>query len=134
MQSLIDYTSQALLLYIPMTHLFYNWKFVSLNPFHLFHPPPHFSSMPTTSLVFVSESMFLSFFFFKPHLQHIEVLMLGVGSGLQLPAYTTATATAMADLSHICDLHHSLWQHRILSPLNKPRDLTCILTDTMLGS
>ena len=42
---------------------------------------------------------------------------------LQLPAYTTATATP--DLSHICDLHYSLWQCRILNPLNKARDQIC---------
>ena len=37
------------------------------------------------------------------HLQHIEVLSLGVESELQLLAYTTATA----NLSRICGLHHS---------------------------
>ena len=33
---------------------------------------------------------------------------LGVGSGLQLLAYITASATP--DLSCVCDLHHSSWQ------------------------
>ena len=34
----------------------------------------------------------------------------------------------MADLSHICDLHHSSWQcHQILNPLSKARDQTHIL-------
>ena len=47
---------------------------------------------------------------------------------LQLPTYTTAIATQ--DLSHICDLHHSSWQHQILNPLNEARDWTCILMDT----
>ena len=41
-----------------------------------------------------------------------------------------ATATAMLDLSHICDLHHSLWQHWILNLLSEARDHTCILMDT----
>ena len=41
----------------------------------------------------------ISFFFLGPHLQHKEVPRLGVESELQLPAYTTATATP--DLSHI---------------------------------
>ena len=36
----------------------------------------------------------------------MEVPRLGVESELQLPAYTTATATL--DPSHICDLHHTL--------------------------
>ena len=36
---------------------------------------------------------------------------------------------AMWDLSCICDLHHSLWQCRILNPLSDARDQTCILMD-----
>ena len=40
------------------------------------------------------------------------------------------TATAMPDLSCICDLHHSSWQHQILNPLNRARDQTSILMDT----
>ena len=51
---------------------------------------------------------------------------------LLLPAYTTATATAMLGLSHVCHLHHRLWQGWILSPLREARD--CILMDMMLGS
>ena len=38
----------------------------------------------------------------------------------------------MPDLSHICDLHLSSWQHWILNPLSKARDQTCILTETSL--
>ena len=45
---------------------------------------------------------FLSFFFLGLHLQHMEVPRLGVKLELQLPAY----ATAMPDLSRVCDLHH----------------------------
>ena len=30
----------------------------------------------------------------------------------------------MSDLSHICDLHHSSWQHQIVNPLSKARDWT----------
>ena len=41
----------------------------------------------------------------------------GIESELQLPACTTAMATL--DLSHVCDLRHSLWQHQILNPLSK---------------
>ena len=41
-----------------------------------------------------------------------------------------ATATAMPDLSHICNLHSSSWQHQILNPLSGTKDPTCVLTDT----
>ena len=50
----------------------------------------------------------------------MEVPTLGVESELQLPAYTTATATP--DLSRLFNLHHSSWQHRILNPLSRARD------------
>ena len=50
-----------------------------------------------------------------------------VQSELQLLAY--ATATAMQDLSHVCDLYHRSGQHYILNPLSKARDRTCILMD-----
>ena len=55
----------------------------------------------------------------------MEIPRLVVNLELQLPAY--ATATAMGDLSHVCDLHHSSWQHRILNPLNKARDWMYVL-------
>ena len=51
------------------------------------------------------------FQFLGPH-THMEVPRLRVKLELQLPAYSTATATP--DLSRICDLHHSSWQHQIL--------------------
>ena len=50
----------------------------------------------------------------------MEVPGLGVELELQLPVYTTATATQ--DLSRICNLHHSLWQYRILNSLSKARN------------
>ena len=71
--------------------------------------------------------LLLSFIFLGPNPQPMEVPRLGVELELWLPAYTTATATI--DPSHICDLHHSSWQHRILHPLIEARDQTCILTD-----
>jgi len=58
----------------------------------------------------------------------MEVPRLGVKSELQLPAYTTATATQ--DLSYVFDLHHSSQQHQILNPLSKARDRTHIFMDT----
>ena len=63
----------------------------------------------------------LAFFFFLS--THMEVSSLGVKSELQLPA------TATPDLSPIFNLHHSSRKCRILNPLSKARDQTCILTD-----
>ena len=40
--------------------------------------------------------------------------------------------TAMWDLSHICDLCCSLWQH-LIQPTQQGRDQIFILMDTMLG-
>ena len=61
---------------------------------------------------------FLFFCYLELYLWHMEVSRLGVELELQMPAYTAATATAIAtqDPSHVCDLHHSsqLW---ILNPL-----------------
>ena len=62
----------------------------------------------------------------------MEFPRLGVEPKLQLPAY--ATATAVQDLSHICELHHSSWQHGILNPLSEARDQTHILMNTDPGS
>ena len=72
--------------------------------------------------------IFYVFVFLRPYLWHMEGPRLGVESKLQLLAY--ASAAAMLDLSHICDIHHSLWKHRILNPLGKARDQTHILMDT----
>ena len=48
----------------------------------------------------------------------MEFPRLGIELELQLPAYTTATA--MQDLSHVCDLYHSSQQSQILKPLVRP--------------
>lgn len=53
-------------------------------------------------------------------------------SYMQLPAF--ATATAMLVPSCICDLFCSWQQSQILNPLSKAKDITCILTNTMLSS
>ena len=63
---------------------------------------------------------FFFFGFLGLHLRHMKVPRLGVESELQLPAYTTATATQ--DPNCMCDLHHSSLQHQILNPLSKARD------------
>ena len=52
----------------------------------------------------------------------MEIPRLGIESELQLPAYVTATA--MQDLSHVCDLHHGSQQRRILNPLSEARNRT----------
>ena len=57
---------------------------------------------------------FFCLFFLGPHPRQ-----------LQLPTYTTATATP--DQSRVFDVHHSSWQRQILNPLSEARDRTCIL-------
>ena len=52
---------------------------------------------------------------------------LGIKSELQLPSYTTATATS--DPSRVYDLHHSSWQRQILNPPSEARDQSHILMD-----
>ena len=52
----------------------------------------------------------------------MEVPRLEVESELQMPAYTTATATW--DLSLVyCDLHLNLWQCQILQPTEQGQGL-----------
>ena len=58
----------------------------------------------------------------------MEVPRLGVQSELQQPASTRGTATG--DPSHVCNLHRSSGQHRILNPLLGARDGARILSDT----
>ena len=74
------------------------------------------------SIVLIFFFFFFAFCFLGPHPQHMEVPRLGVKSELQLPAYTSATA--MQDLSQVCDLHYGSWQHQILNPQSKARDWT----------
>ena len=72
-------------------------------------------------------SFFFFFFFLRLHPRHTEVSGLGVESELQLPAYTTATATL--DLSCIYKPNHSSRQCWILHPLSEAWDRTCTLMD-----
>ena len=46
----------------------------------------------------------------------------GIGVELELWLLACTTATATLDPSHICDLHHSLWQPQISNPLSEARD------------
>ena len=55
----------------------------------------------------------------------MKVPRLGVQSELLLLAYTRATA--VPDLSRVCDLHHSSQQRQILNPLREAKDQTCNL-------
>ena len=87
-----------------------------------------FSAAIITGDNFLEEISFFLSSFLSPHPLHMEVPRLGVQSELQLLAYTTASATA--DLSCICDLHHSSRQCRILNPLSGARDRTPVLMDT----
>ena len=61
------------------------------------------------------------------HWQPVEVPRLEVELELQLLAYATATATP--DPSHVCDLHRSAQQFRILNPRSEARDGTHVLLD-----
>ena len=89
-------------------------------------------SISTTFASFQAEILCLFFFFKGPHPQHMEISRLGFESELQLPAYTTATATS--DPSCICDLHHSSWQCQIINPLSEARDQTGILMDPSVNN
>ena len=77
-------------------------------------------------IIFQQDCVCISFFLFLllgPHLQYMEVPRLGVQRELQLPAYTTATATS--DLSHLaCDLYQNSQQRQILNTLSEARDRT----------
>ena len=85
-----------------------------------------FSSHPGGSLKYklfcslLEMFLFFLFCFLGLHMQHIEVPRLGVESELQLLVYTTARTTR--DLSHICNLCHSLQQCLILNILSEARD------------
>ena len=72
--------------------------------------------------------IFIIICFLGPHPWHMEVPRPRVQSELYPPAYTTATA--MRDLSHICDPHHSSWPCQILNPLSEARERTHNLMDT----
>ena len=89
----------------------------------------HFLPMNSTILFVTYIHMYIfclfvlsCFVFLGPHPQHMEVPRLGVQPELQLPAYTTVTATP--DLSHVCNLHPSSRPHRILNPLSETRNRT----------
>ena len=83
----------------------------------------HFSARDTYKLAFF-------FSFSGLQLRHMVGPTRGVESELQPPAY--ATATAMPDLSCVCNLYHSSQQHQTLNLLSEARDhrITSIYTAT----
>ena len=72
---------------------------------------------------------FVLFFILGPHLRHMEVPRI-TATAMEWQPLACTTATAMPDLSHICNPCHRLQQCQILNPLTKARDRTCILMDT----
>ena len=71
-----------------------------------------------------THTFFFFFYFSGQHLWHMEVPRLGSNQ-----SYTTATATATQNPSHICNLHCSSRQCQILNPLSEARDRTHVLMD-----
>ena len=90
-------------------------KSISLNHLH-HHYWKHFFF--TYIFVYFYLFIFIFFIFLGPHLRHMEIPRLEVESELQLPAYTTPTA--MRNLSHICNLHHSSQQRQSLTHSTRP--------------
>ena len=64
--------------------------------------------------LFRTSDFFFFLLFLGPHLRQMEIPRLEVKSKLQLPAYTTATATQ--GLSLFCYLYHSSRQSQIPQP------------------
>ena len=90
--------------------------------------PPH-GSRSCGGLLF----LFFSFFLFLVLLFRAAPATYGssqVGVKLELQLLIYPTVTALWDLSHVCDLHHSSRQHQILNSLSEARDWTCILMYT----
>ena len=96
----------------------------SLPEVHSPAPMPNVCLHIQTQVVLFFFSCFLGL-----HLRHMEVPRLGVQMELQRLSYTKATATAMQEPSHICNLHHSSWQRWILNPLSEGRDQILIPMD-----
>ena len=83
----------------------------------------------TISSLAVLRSIFTHFFFFFFGLFRATPGSYGsFQARSQIRAYITATA--MQDLSRICNLHHSSQQCQILNPLSEARDRTSVLMDT----
>ena len=92
---------------------------------------PSFSLQATRHSFLELSLSFFIFHLFRVAPTAYEVPRLGIELELQLPAYTTATATR--DPSHICDLHHSSQQLWILNPLSGARARIRVHMDNSLG-
>ena len=119
-----------LLLIFPISYLFSSWfvgafKNIMIGNYLLLLHKYFLPGCLLLSILFriplIIFCLFVCFFFKWPHPWHMEVLRLEVESELHLPG----SATAMPDLSYICELCHRLWQC-----LSEVRDWTCILMDT----
>ena len=80
---------------------FFEFTLLSLSPWSILKYKTRLLIWDVSSFLF----LFIYLFFLGLHLWHIEVPRLGVESALQLPPYTTTTATP--DPSLICNLHCS---------------------------
>ena len=60
--------------------------------------------------------------------------LIGAAAAGLLHSQLAYTMQDPQDPSCLCNLHHTLQQPRILNPLSKARNGTCILTDTLLRS
>ena len=78
------------------------------------------SSLSDPFYFFIFYYFIFIFCFLGLHPQRVEGPGPGVESDLQLP--THAIATAVWDLSCVCDLQRSSGQHWILNPMSKARD------------
>ena len=100
------------------------WRITALDP-------PVTRSSVKVIFATISSSLFIYFCLFRTTPADREVPRLGAESELQLPAYTTTTASK--DPSRDCDLHHSSQQCWILHSLSEARDRTCIVLDASWG-
>ena len=85
-------------------------------------------------IFFLFNYLFLSIYLFI-YFCLFRAAPMAYGGGSQASSeselYSLAYATAMATQhpSHVCGLHYSSGQHRILNPLSEASDRTCVLTD-----
>ena len=107
--------------FIPIPHCFNYFSFV-VKSGRVMPPALHFpwDCFSNSASFRVPHNFFFVFVFLGLHPQHRYVPRLEVKSKLYVLAYSIATA--MLDLSHVCKLHCSSWQYRILNPLSKARD------------
>ena len=76
-------------------------------------------TIPIASFVSVDS---LEFFFFLFRATPAAHGGFQARSQIRSAAAAYVIATAIPDLSHVCNLHHSPWQCRILNPLCEARD------------